>query len=579
MPINKLRMNFKRTGLFILLLSVMFKTSTAIGCCAGDPVTLTELLVSTTDQRAILVVTIDSSWTDQHYGFWSIATVNKVYKHAPEKTQITIVSGSGNSSAGGHLTRKGEQYLLVSGTRDGTTYGGFVCDKFSRRLQPNYPGYRTGMDQMVFIKEYFEKVNNKFTGPVRLEYDDKVYMEGFLKDGIPHGDFKHYETIPYGKYKDQHLLSSQATYVYGKLNGKTIGYRNQYRRNYEIHNFYSNGILLKTETWIPGKTGLYRSGFTEYTDQGDFLLTNQVSSTGEDTLYLEYAFLKLKKFNYTYQFPNELKNIPHGVSRKYSKTGVLLEEGNFFWGARTGQWTWYHEDATIRKDTFYKIPVRSENLFTIYHPEGAIKAQGKMSQGLLEGIWKYYRKNGEFHFQNFYKEGLLNGVVKKISREYSSEYHFVNGKKHGTGKYFRNGKLSSTENYKDGKKDGLFKSYGKTGIVRSIASYQDGQLHGVQLNLSVEGDTTSLKHYTNGYLDGVYRTVSKWRTEEGTYDMGFRVGVWKTYNARKEFYSIYDYGYEKGTNMMHQQHMIHDQIIYQDSKGNILSPEDVRDKI
>lgn len=414
MAINKLRMNFKRTGLFILFLLLMFKTSTAIGCCVGDPVTLTELLVSTTDQRAILVVTIDSSWTDQNYGFWSIATVNKVYKHAPEKTQITIVSGSGNSSAGGHLTRKGEQYLLVSGTRDGTIYGGFVCDKFSRQLKPNYRGYRTGIDHMIFIKDYFEKVNNKFTGPVRLEYEDKVYMEGFLKDGIPHGDFKHYETIPYGKYRDQHLLSSQATYVHGKLN-----------------------------------------------------------------------------------------------------------------------------------------------------------------QGLPEGIWKYYHKNGEFHFQNFYKDGLLNGVIKKINREHGSEFNFVDGKKHGTGKYFRNGKLSSTENYKDGQKDGLFKSYDKTGIVRNIASYQNGQLHGVQLNLSAEGDTTSLKNYTNGYLDGVYRTVSKRRTEEGTYDMGFKVGIWKTYNARKEFYSIYDYGYEKGINM-HQQHMIHDQIIYQDSEGNILSPEDVR---
>ena len=93
-------MNFKRLILFCLMLSGMLKTDVAIACCMEDPTSLTELLVSSTNQRAILLVTVDSSWTDQQYNFWSAATVTKVYKHAPKDTKIFIRSGAGNSSAG-----------------------------------------------------------------------------------------------------------------------------------------------------------------------------------------------------------------------------------------------------------------------------------------------------------------------------------------------------------------------------------------------------------------------------------------------------------------------------------------------
>ncbi len=570
-------MNFKRSILFCLVLSAVLKTGAAIACCAGDPTSLTELLVSSTDQRAILLVTVDSSWTDQQYAFRSMATVNKSYKYPPKDAIIFIGSGYGNSSAGGHFLKKGAQYLLVSGTRDGKNYGGFVCDKFSYQLGPNRNRYPRIIDQMIFIKEYFEKVENQFTGPIQLELEGKIYMEGFLKNGIPHGEFKHYETKGYGKDKDQHLLKSQATYINGKLDGKNIEYRNQYHRDYEIHHFYNNGILLKTETWYPGVTGLYLAAFREYTDFGDFLLTRTISSSGEDTLQQETSSLKLKKLDYDYNLPNDLRNIYHHIHRRYSKTGVLLEEGTYFWGARVGHWIWYHEDATIKEEKFYETPERPENLVTLFHPEGTVKIQGSLHQGLPEGRWNYYGENGELHFHVFYKNGRLNGTIRRLYKDSSSEFDFVDGKKHGAGKYFRKGKLTSTENYKNGERDGLFQTYDKDGILRSSTSYKDGHLHGTQFRLSPEGDTLSLRNYTNGYLDGLYRTTDSWKNEEGYYDMGWKIGVWKNYFIKKEFYSIYDYGNERGTNI-HRQEMVYDRIIWKDLNGNILSKEDIKNR-
>ena len=57
-----------------------------------------------------------------------------------------------------------------------------------------------------------------------------------------------------------------------------------------------------------------------------------------------------------------------------------------------------------------------------------------------------------------------------------SEGNWKNGKKDGLWKYYnKKGILKLESNWKNGKKDGLWKNYNKKGVLKSERNYKDGK--------------------------------------------------------------------------------------------------------
>lgn len=78
--------------------------------------------------------------------------------------------------------------------------------------------------------------------------------------------------------------------------------------------------------------------------------------------------------------------------------------------------------------------------------------------GVLNGVEKWYHKNGKIDLEVSYKEGKMEGVERG---------------------YFDNGVLRSEAFYKNGKLEGAQKLYYKNGKLQGEIPYQEGKIHGV----------------------------------------------------------------------------------------------------
>ena len=83
-------------------------------------------------------------------------------------------------------------------------------------------------------------------------------------------------------------------------------------------------------------------------------------------------------------------------------------------------------------------------------------------------------------------------VVKYPDGNLSFEANFKDGKREGLAKtYYINGNLWAETNYKNGKQDGLKKTYDVSGNLKSEANFKDGQLEGLAKTYHENGNLES----------------------------------------------------------------------------------------
>jgi antitoxin component YwqK of YwqJK toxin-antitoxin module len=100
--------------------------------------------------------------------------------------------------------------------------------------------------------------------------------------------------------------------------------------------------------------------------------------------------------------------------------------------------------------------------------------KGHYVDGLRQGLWK-----------NYYKDGTLMG-----------EEHYLNGELHGLWKvYYDNGTLGSEGHYLNGKPHGLWKSYHSNGTLQWEGHYLNGEQHGLWKRYHEDGTLESCTLY------------------------------------------------------------------------------------
>jgi antitoxin component YwqK of YwqJK toxin-antitoxin module len=192
----------------------------------------------------------------------------------------------------------------------------------------------------------------------------------------------------------------------------------------------------------------------------------------------------------------------------YSQSDTVNRTDKF--GKKYGYWEKRDNGKLLWKAYFYNgEPVGD---FIHYYPNKKIKDK-----------LYYYPNSPKVSAVSYYSNGVK-----------SSEGIFINKIKDGKWLYYSNaGKLVSEENYKLGKKQGVFKLYSSENeTLLQEETWENNQLHGEYKEYYTTGDIRLKWHYKNNKIDGPYESYylngAVWI--KGQYAKGLREGTWNYYN-------------------------------------------------
>lgn len=353
-----------------------------------------------------------------------------------------------------------------------------------------------------FVQEQAEK-EGKYK---KLKYKSgALSSEGYLLEGNPIGTWVSYyqsgtvKTVgmqwqgkPVGDwtfYSKNGVIDKYYQYdSTGLLHGKTITYDSAGCEKRIL--FYENGIKDgPMKSFHPNgkvkKVAYYKDGEKEgksyeYSEEDGSLLTEQVYEKGKRT-----------------------------VNAKFNRRN---EEGK-----KTGVWRTYYGDGTIKTEATYK-------------------------NGVLNGIYKSYKKNGEMRLLTRFEEGVEDKEAKKeLNINYYKTFH-------------DNGKIHLFGLLKDGKKNGIIREYGRQGNIINGYLYdmdtlraegiidKKGEYQGRWKIYYPSGKVRAIGKYYNNLKDStwVYFYRDSTVEQKGKFDRGTHVDYWRWYfkngDLRKEEY-------------------------------------------
>ncbi|HHS95520.1 MAG TPA: toxin-antitoxin system YwqK family antitoxin [Phaeodactylibacter sp.] len=530
----------------ILLLSLffgLFASTKLQACCVAERYSLSELLLSDEDPRSILIVQVDSTWVGGRYrSFQSRAIVQEVFRKAPKGDTIYISSGSAGSSAGGKFLQNGKQYLLVSSSRDGIRYGGFVCDVFSYELGNPYNGML--YDRLEVIRQYFQAVQNNYTGSLRLASNGFLFGEGEMLHGKPEGTWKHYE--PERRTQEETILRSTATYHKGYLHGISKSYNSHDGKRYvhTVKNFYK-GKLRWQQRYSPIGEGSFLAYEEHLCTEGLYTFVKSKAFRAKDTLSYEREQIRINIKPSSYL---RLRSLLHGDFKTYHPNGNLKEEGTYFFGAKVGQWLYYPEQGGTPQIENYPILEKEENLYTDYFETGSYKNRGALKNGKPQGEWNTYNQDG-FLIQTLnFQEGTLEGLYQKyhpLEGTVQTISYFKNGKLNGQSLSFaKDGKtITHSGQYIHGNKTGHWKYYDNDGTLLQEEHYVQGKLKGKQTFYFPNGKIRKQANFFNGGLHGAFVVYNEKGQiiKQGEYLQGQKIGTWTKRNESLSVLEITTY--------------------------------------
>jgi antitoxin component YwqK of YwqJK toxin-antitoxin module len=281
------------------------------------------------------------------------------------------------------------------------------------------------------------------------------------------------------------------------VNGKvdyTIGI-NEGKYNGELIQNHINGNIKQKGTF---KDGNRMGKFFEYYD----VPANQIKiESNYEKGELNGEFKSYHRNGGVEEVGQYKDGLKHGNWMSYNAEKVLVGEESFNNGKNTGSTKYYNADGKLTEEYIYKNDLLQEykayaldgNIVyqnkkegknnydvTLYYPNGNKKREGKVKEGKVEGLWKYYGVNGNL----------------------TSESNFADGKREGkTVGYHENGKVKYETNYEKGEANGYYKKFYKNGNLQKEGAYINDTQVGVWKEYFSNGTISSINFYKDGDYD------------------------------------------------------------------------------
>ena len=148
-----------------------------------------------------------------------------------------------------------------------------------------------------------------------------------------------------------------------------------------------------------------------------------------------------------------------------------------------------------------------------FFPDSSLARVYTLQKGtdVREGVSISYHPNGNVAVEAPYKNGKLNGVYKS---------------------YFENGKPWQTIGYKDGVEEGYSMDFYENGMKKSREVYKAGVLNGMSEEWSERGLLWRQLPYVEGRIHGVAKIFDELGAikEEMTFEFGLRSGPYRRYS-------------------------------------------------
>jgi len=180
----------------------------------------------------------------------------------------------------------------------------------------------------------------------------------------------------------------------------------------------------------------------------------------------------------------------HGLWKGiYEESKRPRYEGTFEHGKEIGTFKFFDDTAVGTVIATREFNPKDNSCYSIvYNQKGNKVSEGKLVNKLYEGEWKYYHED---------------------SKVIMTTENYVNGKLNGIRKvYYPSGAIAEEANYKDGKKDGSYKKYDEKGIVLEETQYKNGEFDGLAIFRNPKNVIVAKGMFVKGKKEGVWEMLN-----------------------------------------------------------------------
>lgn len=362
------------------------------------------------------------------------------------------------------------------------------------------------------------------------------------KEGKKNGFIISYDTLGKITHKENYVdnIKTGNSYIYYKSgktkqlipykNGKANGWAYEYTEDSVVitMTLYQMGFVDRTEKINRkdengNKQGIWKDFYNDGKVKSEQRFVNNVVD-GYKKEYTEKGDLKsIEKFDNGKKVEKAKELIIPDVFKAYYENGNIRYEGSYLDKVPIG--THYHykqskqvcDSILVYDDTIAKKVFKCETFSipdsAIIYEEGYLIEKGAVdSIRRKQGIWTEYHLTGEVKTKGLYKDNNKNGEWI---------YYYPSGKVEQKGKYnkhglptgewiwlYENGNTRIKENYKGGKREGLFQEFKEDGKLITKGEYLDDLKEGFW-----------------------YYEIENYK-EEGNYRSGEPDSIWKAYYVK-----------------------------------------------
>jgi antitoxin component YwqK of YwqJK toxin-antitoxin module len=233
-------------------------------------------------------------------------------------------------------------------------------------------------------------------------------------------------------------------------------------------------------------------------------------------------------------------------------TSVLTSEGSYLDNERTGIWTQYYSNGTVKSRKHFVNGYVNGSVIE-YFPDGTMKEKGSWmdkkwigayelyyssgnicqklffnDEGKKDGKQVYFFEDGSASSLEYYSNKVQDSSVSyypggAIKEKYIKDKYKVDFRKDGRKRsesiysgntkiyraYYDNGNLSEEVSYKNGKMDGDCILYYKNGTIKYGCIYKEGKMSGIRLGMTEDGKLIN-GFYTTYHENGIVERAGKY---------------------------------------------------------------------
>lgn len=205
------------------------------------------------------------------------------------------------------------------------------------------------------------------------------------------------------------------------------------------------------------------------------------------------------------------KGKKHGVWKGfYEESKRPRYEGTFEHGKEIGIFNFYDDTKVKSIIATREFNAKDNSAYTIFYDQNKNKvSEGNVVNKLFEGQWKYYHQ---------------------ASKNIMTTENYVNGKLEGLRTVFYvSGKIAEEISYKNNLKNGFYKKYTEKGILLEESMFKNNIYSGLAIFSDTNGNIVSKGQFVNGKKSGIWQFFEKGKLVKET-NMSFPENATKSKN-------------------------------------------------